>query len=64
MIMNPQKVLAALRKKGVTQSDLARKVGVTREAVSKIVNGFRDPSLEVAKRIADYLGTTIDDLVN
>lgn len=64
MVMNPNKVIAALRRKNVTQSDLARNVGVTKEAVSKIVNGFRDPSLEVAKRIAVYLGTTIDDLVN
>ena len=62
--INTQKIIAHLRRKGISQNELAKKVGVTGAAISKILNGFKDPSLAVAKRIADYFGTTIDDLVN
>lgn len=43
-------------KNGLSQSELAVKVRVSREYISMIENGNRNPSVEVAKRIANALG--------
>ena len=45
------------------QKDLAECVGVSEMMLSYIVRGVKNPSIEVAKRIADTLGVTIDELV-
>lgn len=64
LVLNAQKVIAHMRRKGISQNELARKIGVTGALVSKVLNGIQDPSLSATKRMADYFGTTIDDLVN
>ena len=64
LAINPQKVIAHLRSKGVSQNELARKIGVTGTLLSKVLNGIQDPSLSTTKRMAEYFGCTIDDLVN
>lgn len=43
-------------KNGLSQNELAGKVRVSREYISMIENGNRNPSVEVAKRIANALG--------
>jgi len=48
----------------LTQEELAEKVGVTQAFISLIEKGFKTPSVEVTKRLADALDTTIDDLVS
>lgn len=63
LTINTQAIIAHLRRKGISQNELARNVGITSTAISKILNGYKDPSLAVTKRIADYFGCTIDDLV-
>lgn len=47
---------------GLTQEDLARKVGVRRETILFIEKGDYNPSLNLAHGIAKALKTTIDDL--
>lgn len=47
---------------GLTQEDLARKVGARRETILFIEKGDYNPSLNLAHDIAKALGTTIDDL--
>ena len=49
-------------KHGLTQEDLARKVGVRRETVLFIEKGEYNPSLRLAHNLAKALNTTIDDL--
>ncbi|HIH02011.1 TPA: helix-turn-helix transcriptional regulator [Thermoplasmata archaeon] len=49
-------------KHGLTQEDLARKVGVRRETVLFIEKGEYNPSLRLAHSLAKVLDTTIDDL--
>ena len=44
------------------RSGLARELGLTRSYVSQVLNGQRDPGLRVAKKVADRLGLTIDQL--
>ena len=47
---------------GLTQEDLARKVGVRRETILFIEKGDYNPSLNLAHEIAKALKTTIDEL--
>ena len=50
------------RKKGLRQSDLAKKVGIFQSEISEIETGERKPSVYLAKRIAKALGVSIDEL--
>ncbi len=44
-----------LWKSGMRQNQLAKLLGMDETVLSKIVNGFRHPSLQVRRRIADLL---------
>lgn len=46
----------------MTQQELARRVGVTRQTVNAIELGKYSPSLEVAFRIAAVFGAPIDEV--
>ena len=48
--------------KGLSQEELARRCGVTRQTVNAIENNKDDPTLSLAFRLADALGTTVDAL--
>ena len=53
--MKTQNRIKELRKKGYySQSDLAKAVGVTRQAISKYEHGDRQPSFETVEIIASY----------
>lgn len=47
----------------LSQQELAEKTGVTQTFISNIEKGFKVPSLEVTKRLADALETTVDELI-
>lgn len=52
-----------LRKsKGLSQRELANKLGVSRTTVTMWESGGQYPRLETAVRVANVLGCTIDDL--
>lgn len=53
-----------LREQGVSQSDLARKLGVIRQQVSAWCNGTKNPDLESRKKIAKALGIPIVKLLD
>lgn len=48
---------------GMTQTELAEKLGVSQQAVSFWENGDRYPRTADLPRIADALGVTIDELL-
>ena len=52
-------ILALRRKKGITQEELAKYVGVSAQAVSKWENGGV-PDTELLPKIADYFEISID----
>ena len=57
--------LVQMRKlKGMTQEDLAEKVGVSRQAVAKWESGDSLPDLEKSRMLADVLGVSLDELAN
>lgn len=49
-----------LWKRGLRQNRLAKMLGVDETALSRIVNGFRDPSVEVQTKIAALLGCDVE----
>lgn len=49
--------------KSITQEQLAEKVEVSRENISRYETGNRNPPISVLVRIANVLGVSIDDLV-
>lgn len=52
-----------LRKSGkVTQDELARAVGVTRQTIISLENGRYNASLQLAHKIARYFSVTIEEI--
>lgn len=47
----------------MTQSELARQVGVSENYIGHLEHGRKEPSLKVASIMADVLGTTVNDLL-
>jgi putative transcriptional regulator len=47
---------------GLTQLDLAKKVGVRRETIVFLEQGKYSPSLDLAFKVAEVLNTTVDKL--
>ncbi len=46
----------------VTQDNLAKAVGVTRQTIISLENGKYNASLQLAHKLAKYFGVTIEDL--
>ncbi len=62
--MNTGKIIAELRdKKNLSQTDLADKSNVSRVMIGKYERGEAAPSIEAAKKIADALEVSLDNLV-
>lgn len=58
-----ENTIRARRKElGLSQEDLAKRCGVTRQTVNAIENNKYDPTLALAFRLAQELGTTVDAL--
>ena len=47
---------------GMSQEELARRCGVTRQTINAIENNKYDPTLALAFHLARELGTTVDEL--
>lgn len=47
---------------GMTQAELAQRIGVTRQTVIAIEHGRYSPSLEMAFQIAHVFGCPLDDV--
>lgn len=50
------------KEKGYRQEDLAAALGVTRQTINAIENDKYDPTLLLAFKLANILGTTVDKL--
>ena len=57
--------LCDLRKQAnMTQTALAEKLGIRQQSVQAIETGETRPSIEVAKRIRDQFGLTVEEVWN
>ena len=59
-LVNRLKVLRAMHE--LTQGDLADRVGVTRKSINAIERGRFVPSTELALRIAQLFGVSVEDV--
>ncbi|RZN42977.1 MAG: transcriptional regulator [Methanosarcinales archaeon] len=57
---NKLKVFRAMH--DLTQEDLAEKLSVTRQTINAIEKQRYNPSLELAFKLADFFGVTIEEL--
>lgn len=61
--MIPTRLKALREKRGLSKSELARRVGVSHTAISQFESGQRGPSSEVLASLADTLNVTVDYLL-
>lgn len=57
------KLKEARRKKGLKQSDLAKKIDSIQQVISDYENGIKKPSLARLVELAQILDVTLDELV-
>ena len=63
MAVNMEYVIRNKRKeKGISQEELAKRCGVSRQTINAIENDKYDPTLSLAFRLAWELGLTVDEL--
>lgn len=61
--MDTEKLKKRMAEMNIKSRELSKIVGVTEQYISLILNGFRTPNVLVAKKIADTLECTIEDLL-
>lgn len=49
--------------KGLSQTELANRVGLKQTTISQYENGSRRPNLSMAKKLSDALEISLDDFV-
>lgn len=57
------RITNALQKQGMTQKELATRIGVTEAVISRYISGDRDPKPDILANIATALHTTSDFLL-
>lgn len=57
------RITETLQKRGISQKELAQRIGVTESVVSRYISGDRDPKPEALANIATALHTTSDYLL-
>lgn len=60
--MQKEKVRTFLAQKGMTQKQLAARVGVGESAVSLWLSGKREPTMSKLKRLCEALGCKAEDV--
>lgn len=56
------RIALLLKKRGLSQKDLAMMVGVTESALTRYIKNEREPKIEVIANLATALETTVDYL--
>lgn len=57
-----EKMKRARLEKGLSQTELARIIGVSRQTINMIENGDYNPTIGLCRSICKLLGCTLDDL--
>ena len=58
-----EKLKKCREEKGLSQSDVAERLSISRQAVSKWERGLNEPDIEMIVRLADLYHLTIDQLL-
>lgn len=62
--MLSERIYTLRRKQGLSQEQLAEKIGVSRQAISKWEGGLSTPELDKLKALSDCFGVTLDELTS
>lgn len=54
------RILPLMKKKGMTQRELANQIGVTETSISRYISGARMPKANIVVYMANALNTTTD----
>ena len=57
------KIRAARKAAGLSQTELAEKIGVVQSNVCRWERGAHRPQIDTLKKIAEALGTSVDNLL-
>ena len=60
--MYNEKMKSLRQELGLSQAELAKRVGVSRQTINMIENSEYNPTLELCVRICKTLGVTLNDL--
>lgn len=60
--MLSEKIYTLRRKSGLSQEQLAEKIGVSRQAISKWEGGLSIPELEKIRALSEFFNVSIDEL--
>ena len=60
-MINTNKLKGLMREKGITQAELAKKLGIMPCSCNLKINNRRDMTLDEAEVIADVLGIEVDE---
>ncbi len=53
-------LIEARASQNMTQKELSEKTGIAQTEISKLENGFRNPSIKLLQRLADGMGMVLD----
>lgn len=56
------KIKELRKKRGLSQRQVAEEIGLSRQYFLRVEKGDSIPTINVAKKIADYFGCSIDDI--
>lgn len=62
-VIFPERLSYLMRIEKLSQSELARKVGISQSAICNWLNGKKEPSIESLWKLADYFDVTVDYLI-
>ena len=62
-MFNGKKLEKYMKDNGITNVALAKQLGVSEGAVRHILVGIKQPSLAMARELAEMMGCTVDELL-
>ena len=62
-VILPERLSYLMRIEKLSQSELARKIGISQSAICNWLNGKKEPSIESLWKLADYFDVTVDYLI-
>lgn len=60
---NPNRIKKMRQVKGVSQQDVAKALGLTRQAIALYETGQREPRIETWQKLANYFGVSVPSLM-
>lgn len=62
-VIFPERLSYLMKIEKLSQSELARKIGISQSAICNWLNGKKEPSIESLWKLADYFDVTVDYLI-